>query len=77
MVVTGKGGGGGVGAILYDCEKAWSSINHSILSVFNDADNGAGRLTRIIHISLYLNKDNRSTTILFQPGLFIKSLFGT
>ncbi len=34
---------------------------------------GTGSLTRILHISLYLNKDNTSTTILFQPGLFIKS----
>ncbi len=26
------GGGGGQGAKSYDCEKAWSSVNHSILS---------------------------------------------
>jgi hypothetical protein len=33
-LLTGEGGRGWVrnGAISYDCEKAWSSINHSILS---------------------------------------------
>jgi hypothetical protein len=30
---AGRGGRGGVGAELYDRKKAWSFINHSILSV--------------------------------------------
>jgi hypothetical protein len=29
---TGRGGGGGRGAESYDRKKAWSSINHAILS---------------------------------------------
>ncbi len=32
-LLTGEGGGGGEGARLYVGEKAWSSINHSIISV--------------------------------------------
>jgi hypothetical protein len=32
-LLTGEGEGGGLGAESYDCKKAWSSINHSILSV--------------------------------------------
>jgi hypothetical protein len=31
--LTGEGEGGGGGAQSYDREKAWSSINHSLLSV--------------------------------------------
>ncbi len=30
-----RGPGGGVGAESYDCKKAWSSINHSILSALS------------------------------------------
>jgi hypothetical protein len=31
-LLTGEGGGGGRGAASYESEKAWPSINHSILS---------------------------------------------
>jgi hypothetical protein len=35
-LLTGEGeGGGGRGAELYYCEKAWSSINYSKLSFYN------------------------------------------
>ncbi len=34
-ILTGEGGGGGWGAKLYDCENAWSSLNHSILSTYS------------------------------------------
>jgi hypothetical protein len=33
-LLTGEGGGGGVGAKSYDSEKAWSSINHAILCIY-------------------------------------------
>ncbi len=33
-LLTGEGGGGGRGAKSYDREKAWPSINHSVLSAY-------------------------------------------
>ncbi len=38
-LLTGEGGGGGGGAKSYDGEKAWLSINHSILSVQGEQNN--------------------------------------
>jgi hypothetical protein len=35
-LLTGEGGGGGRGAEQYDLKKAWSSINHSILSAVHN-----------------------------------------
>jgi hypothetical protein len=40
-LLTGEGeGGGGRGAELYYCEKAWSSINYSKLSFYNTGFKG-------------------------------------
>ncbi len=53
----GRGGGGGGGAKSYDGEKAWSSINHSILSALvqtaKPRTSACAGLIHCIHVQLY------------------------
>ncbi len=57
-----EGGGGGGGAGSYDGEKAWSSINHSILSGMAESDGGVTLFQQLAHAQMLM----AMSTLLFS-----------